>query len=110
MATKQPPAVCLIAYHLARDARSIAAKMVHGTKNGRHPQNALSAIRVRNEKCPGMYTDGNGLYLRVDPSGTRRWVQRIVVNGRRRSLGLWPSVSMAEKHRQSMPTFTEFRS
>ena len=51
-----------------------------------------------------MYADGNGLYLQVDPSGARRWVQRIVVNGRRRKFGLggWPEVSLAEARRQAV--------
>ena len=45
-----------------------------------------------------MYADGNGLYLRVDDSGARPWVQRIPVNGKRRNLGLggWPVISLAE--------------
>ena len=37
---------------------------------------------------PGRYADGNGLYLFVHPSGTRGWIQRLVVRGRRRELGL----------------------
>ena len=51
-----------------------------------------------------MYADGQGLYLRVDPSGARRWVQRIVVQGKRRNLGLggWPAVSLAEAREQAI--------
>ena len=47
---------------------------------------------------PGRYADGNGLYLFVQPPGTRNWVQRIVVRGRRRELGLGAAglVSLAE--------------
>ena len=38
---------------------------------------------------PGFYADGgDGLNLRVDPSGARRWVQRLVIRGRPRTLGL----------------------
>ena len=37
---------------------------------------------------PGAHCDGDGLYLRVDPSGARRWVQQITIRGRPRSLGL----------------------
>ncbi len=33
-------------------------------------------------------TSGNGLYLRVDKSGLRLWVQRIVIRGKRREMGL----------------------
>ena len=53
---------------------------------------------VRTATEPGKYFDGNGLYLRVEPNGSRFWVQRITVRGRRRELGLGsPSiVSLAE--------------
>lgn len=37
---------------------------------------------------PGRHCDGNGLYLFVQRSGTRSWVQRLVIRGRRRDLGL----------------------
>jgi integrase len=55
---------------------------------GRHPEKALSAVRVKGTLEPGRYADGNGLYLVVDPSGARRWVLRTVVQGKRRDLGL----------------------
>ena len=54
---------------------------------GRHPNNALSAAFLRSAP-PGRHADGNGLYLFVQPSGTRSWIQRLVVRGRRRELGL----------------------
>ena len=54
---------------------------------GRHPEKALTAAKVRAAR-PGRYADGNGLFLQVDPSGARRWVQRIVIRGKRRDLGL----------------------
>ena len=64
---------------------------------GRHPSNALSAAFIRSAP-PGRYADGNGLYLFVQPSGTRSWIQRLVVRGRRRELGLGSLalVSLAE--------------
>lgn len=37
---------------------------------------------------PGKYFDGHGLFLRVDKTGGRFWVQRIVINGKRTELGL----------------------
>ena len=57
----------------------------------------LSATFVRTAP-PGFYCDGHGLNLRVDPSGARRWVQRLVIRGRPRMLGLggYPLVSLAE--------------
>lgn len=59
-------------------------------KSGRHPEKALSAAFVRTVKEPGKYLDGNGLVLVVDPSGARRWVQRLVIRGKRREMGLGP--------------------
>ncbi|HZF43265.1 MAG TPA: Arm DNA-binding domain-containing protein [Sphingomonadaceae bacterium] len=47
---------------------------------------------------PGRYADENGLYLLVKPSGTRSWVLRIVLNGRRRDFGLG-SVPSTRRHR-----------
>ena len=35
-----------------------------------------------------MYADGNGLYLCVEPSGAKRWVQRLVIRGKRHHMGL----------------------
>lgn len=37
---------------------------------------------------PGKYFDGHGLFLRVDKTGGKFWVQRIVINGKRSELGL----------------------
>ncbi len=66
-------------------------------RRGRHPHKALSAAFVRTAP-PGRHADGNGLYLFVQPTGTRSWVQRIVIRGRRRELGLGAAglVSLAE--------------
>ncbi|MFG1423490.1 Arm DNA-binding domain-containing protein, partial [Roseixanthobacter liquoris] len=57
-------------------------------KRGRHPEKALTALQVRQIKTPGRYADGNGLYLEVDKSGAKRWLLRIMVQGRRRDMGL----------------------
>ena len=58
---------------------------------GRHPDKVLSAAFVRTA-APGRYCDGQGLYLFVQPSGTRSWVQRIAIRGRRHELGLGSTV------------------
>ena len=64
------------------------ARLLRKTKpKGRHPQKALSAAFIRSAP-PGRHADGNGLYLFVQPSGTRSWIQRLLVRGRRRELGL----------------------
>lgn len=58
------------------------------TKQGKHPERALTAIGVRNTRKPGRYADGNGLYLVVEPSGSKRWILRTIVQGKRRDMGL----------------------
>ena len=50
-------------------------------------RNALSAAMVRSAG-PGNYVDGNGLMLRVRKSGSRQWIQRLTIHGRRVDLGL----------------------
>jgi integrase len=53
----------------------------------KHPEKALNAARIRKAK-PGKYADGNGLYLKVDESGAKRWTLRTVIHGKRHELGL----------------------
>ena len=70
------------------DAVNNSRRPLTGTKpTGRHPQKALSASFLRSAP-PGRHADGNGLYLFVQPTGTRSWIQRLVIRGRRRELGL----------------------
>lgn len=59
-----------------------------GKSRGKHEEKRLTAATVRSLKEPGFYGDGNGLYLKVDKNGAKRWVQRIVINGKRRDIGL----------------------
>ena len=56
----------------------------------KRPSKALTAAIVKCAKTPGKYHDGKGmgLFLLVKPSGAKSWVQRIVVRGKRRELGL----------------------
>lgn len=54
----------------------------------RRPEKALTAQFVRSVQEPGKYFDGHGLYLRVEPNGSRFWVQRITIRGKRCELGL----------------------
>jgi hypothetical protein len=55
----------------------------------------LTALAARALSKPGRH--GDGLYLNVAPSGSKSWVQRIVIHGRRRDIGLgpYPAVSLA---------------
>lgn len=56
----------------------------------------LTALAVKKASKPGIYQDGGGLRFVVTPAGTRQWVLRITVNGKRRDLGLggYPAVSL----------------
>ena len=90
----------------------------------------LTVAKVKAIANPGRYGDGAGLYLNVAPSGSKSWVQRIVIKGRRRDIGLGgfsavglaqarsfaaanrASVAegqdpMADKRKPLMPTFQE---
>lgn len=54
----------------------------------RRPERALADDFVFSVQKPGKYFDGHGLYLRVQPNGSRFWIQRITIQGKRRELGL----------------------
>jgi integrase len=65
---------------------------------GKHLEKRLTAATVRSLTEPGLYGDGNGLYLKVDTSGAKRWVQRLVIQKIRRDMGLGSAalVSLAQ--------------
>ena len=90
----------------------------------------LTKAKVGAARKPGRYADGNTLYLYVTPTGSKSWVQRLTVNGRRCDIGLgpWPVVTLveardvaldnrrlvrdggdplAEKRKASIPTFRD---
>ena len=48
----------------------------------------LTAARVRAINAPGKYYDQHGLILRVAPGGSKQWVWRGTIRGRRRDIGL----------------------
>ena len=66
--------------------------------------NALSAVFVQSVQEMGTYSDGGGLNLRVEDSGTKYWFQRVSINGKRRNLGLggYPTVSLAEARKAAL--------
>ena len=68
------------------------------TALNRRPEKSLTAQFVKNASTPGKYFDGHGLFLRVDDGGGRYWVQRIVIRGKRREIGLGPAslISLVE--------------
>ncbi|MDE4909924.1 integrase arm-type DNA-binding domain-containing protein [Methylobacterium sp. 092160098-2] len=50
--------------------------------------NRLSARKVQALSEPGRHADGGGLYLVIEPSGSKRWVMLYRMPGRRREMGL----------------------
>lgn len=64
---------------------------------------SLTVAKVKSLREPGRYGDGAGLYLNVAAGGSKNWVQRIVIDGRRRDLGLggYPAVGLAEARNQA---------
>jgi integrase len=65
----------------------------------------LTPIRI-NSLGPGKHFDGagHGLYLRVDSNGAKFWIQRLVIHGKRREMGLgsYPLISLAEAREAAM--------
>jgi integrase len=74
-----------------------------GIRTRKHPDKALTVVGIRALKKPGRYADGNGLYLKVAPSGAKRWELRTVVKGKRCDLGLGglKVVTLAEAREQA---------
>ena len=66
--------------------------MRQGKARGKHREKILTAATVRSLNATGFYPDGQGLYLKVDLSGAKRWTQRLVIHGKRRDLGLGSAI------------------
>ena len=66
-------------------------------------RNQLTVSFVRGVTRPGKYGDGYGLMLVVQPTGSKSWIQRLVVHGKRRDLGLGPldRVSLAQARKRA---------
>jgi len=58
----------------------------------------LSALKVTQMRRPGMYADGDGLYLQVTSPTARSWIFRYSLSGKKREMGLGPlhAISLAE--------------
>ena len=53
-------------------------------------QLTIKALAGEKLKKPGLFADGDGLYLQVGPTGARSWVYRYKVQGKQRTIGLGP--------------------
>ena len=58
----------------------------------------LTVAKARSLSKPGLHGDGGTLYLAVAPGGSKSWIQRLTIDGKRRDIGLggFPLVSLAE--------------
>ena len=58
----------------------------------------LTVAKFRALTKPGMYGDGGTLLLRVARGGSKSWIQRLAIDGKRRDIGLggWPLTTLTE--------------
>ena len=58
----------------------------------------LSHARVKALRDPGRYGDGDGLHLTVRAGGSKSWILRAIVDGRRTDIGLggYPATGLAQ--------------
>jgi integrase len=68
-------------------------------RNSDGSKRELSALEIKSMKKPGLHAVGTvaGLCLKVDDAGNKSWVLRVMIGGRRRSMGLggYPSITLA---------------
>lgn len=71
----------------------------------------LSATAVKAAKQPGRLGDGDGLFLIVQPGGSKSWMVRVQKNGTRRDFGLGiaskVSLAAARDRGREIRTWTE---
>ena len=63
----------------------------------------LTVAKARAVTKPGRYRADPTLYLNVAPGGSKSWIQRLAIGGRRRDIGLgaFPVVGLAEARRRA---------
>jgi integrase len=86
-----------------------------GEVNGkaRKATRGLTTAQLNGKLTAGKHHDGGGigLFLRVDPDGSKFWIQRITLNGKRPELGLgsFPTVSLAQAREAAWKNKQEIR-
>ncbi len=68
----------------------------------------LTAAKVRSITKRGLHGDGGTLYLAVAKGGSKSWVQRVTIDGKRRDIGLggYPYVGLAAARQKAMDNRT----
>ena len=58
----------------------------------------LTDIKIKSLKKPGLHGDGDGLYLKLSPTGTRSWVFRFKTGQQASKMGLgpYPEIPLSE--------------
>ena len=51
-------------------------------------KNKLTSLALKKITQPGRYSDGNNLYLKVEETGSRRWILRLSINSKKEIWGL----------------------
>ena len=64
----------------------------------------LTATEIKSIKREGIYRAGPTLYLRIAPSGSKSWVQRLTIDRKRHDIGLggYPQVSLASARKLAL--------
>ena len=64
----------------------------------------LTSARVRSITAPGLHGDGDTLFLALARGGSKSWIQRITIDGRRHDIGLggFPLISLAKARERAM--------
>jgi len=63
----------------------------------------LTDLKIKALKKPGLHGDGDGLYLKLSPTGTRSWMLRFKIGGEpgKMGLGAYPEISLSEAQQSS---------
>ena len=66
---------------------------------------------TRDDIKPGQYSDGNGLTLKVDDKGGKRWFQRVTIDSKQHNVGLggYPAVGLLAARKASETNLKEVR-
>jgi integrase len=62
----------------------------------------LTAIQVARAATPGMYSDGQGLYLQVTHAGAKSWIYRYQLHGKQHYLGLGSASAITLKRAREL--------
>jgi integrase len=53
--------------------------------------NMLTVLKIKSLSKKGLYHDGSGLYMQINPSGSKSWIFRFMLRSKSRSMGLGPT-------------------